>query len=207
MSSRHTERHPVSTVLAVCVGNVCRSPLTEQILASRIKTAGISGVELLSAGLGALVGAPMEPWPAALSREYGGEPQGAVGKKVTPEMVDAADLVLTMSRKQRDEFMSRYPNAARRTFTLAEFAKLIDELPQEASKSLQSWPIPGARQSVSELRALATSAAAVRHRAQLYGADDVQDPMGKSEAIHRDVALQIVTLSEKIVDGLAARLP
>ncbi|GLU61382.1 hypothetical protein [Paenarthrobacter ureafaciens] len=206
MSSRPTERHRISTVLAVCVGNVCRSPLTEQILASRIKTAGIAGVELLSAGLGALAGAPMEPWPAALSRENGGDPQGAVGKKITAEMVDAADLILTMSRKQRDEFMSRYPHATRRTFTLAEFARLLGELPQgDAGSSLLGWPDPGTSQNISGIRVLATSAAAVRHKVQLSGADDVPDPMGRSEALHRDVARQIAALSESIVDGLAAR--
>ena len=48
-------------VLVVCVGNVCRSPLGERLLAARLG----DGFEVTSAGVGALVGEPMDPEAAA----------------------------------------------------------------------------------------------------------------------------------------------
>ena len=44
-------------VLFVCVGNVCRSPLGELLLAPLLP----DGFEVSSAGVGALVGQPMAP--------------------------------------------------------------------------------------------------------------------------------------------------
>ena len=52
-------------ILFVCVGNVCRSPLGERLLAARLPA---DRFEVSSAGVGALAGAAMDPEAAATSR-------------------------------------------------------------------------------------------------------------------------------------------
>ena len=58
MSIRH--------VLTVCLGNICRSPMAEGLLA-----AAMPDCEVASAGLGALSGHPADPIAQALMQERG----------------------------------------------------------------------------------------------------------------------------------------
>lgn len=203
-------RRPPSTVLTVCVGNICRSPLAEQLLRARLEQAGLGDVELLSAGLRAVVGAPMEPWPAALSREYGGDPTGAVGKQLSAEIVGASDLVLTMTRSQRDDLVKRHPTAAQRTFTLAEFGRIIDALPRAEEGTTASdaplWGRPVDTVAGSAVSGVVRSASSARHLAPLAAEDDVRDPINQPEDVHRAVGRQIDDLTRRIAAGLTRRL-
>ena len=52
------------TVLAVCTGNICRSPAVERLLVAELGPG--SDVHVVSAGVGAVVGAPISPPMAAL---------------------------------------------------------------------------------------------------------------------------------------------
>ncbi|MFJ3958963.1 low molecular weight phosphatase family protein [Arthrobacter sp. NPDC090010] len=195
-----------STVLTVCIGNICRSPLAEQLLRAQLEQSGLKDFEFFSAGLQAVVGAPMEPWPAALSREYGGVPDGAVGKQIIEEIVGASDLILTMTLKQREELLKRYPSAAQRTFTLAEFARIITALPEAEAASVpwgSTASSSGPASAVSPLVSMATQA---RHLGRLSSSDDVPDPIGKEESVHRQVGEQIRGLTNEIAKAFSLRL-
>ncbi len=52
----------LATLLVVCVGNICRSPMAQALFRARLP-----GVDVQSAGLGALVGHPAEPFASAAS--------------------------------------------------------------------------------------------------------------------------------------------
>lgn len=208
--SAASARKPPSTVLTVCIGNICRSPLAEQLLRARLGQAGLSDFELLSAGLRAVVGAPMEPWPAALSQEYGGDPAGAVGRQISAEIVGASDLVLTMTRGQRDDLVKRYPTAAQRTFTLAEFGRILEALPPAEDSATATdaplWGQPTDAAAGSALSGVVRTASSSRHLAPLSAEDDVQDPINKPEDVHRAVGRQISELTQRIAAGLGRRL-
>lgn len=81
----------ISTVLVVCVGNICRSPLGERIL-----QAALPGVTVTSAGIGALVGQGADPLAAEVAAERGLSLDGHVARQFTPEMGAAQDLILVM---------------------------------------------------------------------------------------------------------------
>ena len=111
-------------ILVVCEGNVCRSPLAERLLARRLPEAAVS-----SAGTRAPVGAAMHPLTAAQLTRLGGDATGFAARALTQEDVVAADLVLTATKAVRAAVVEVEPRALRRTFTLLEFAALLDRAP------------------------------------------------------------------------------
>ncbi len=109
-------------VLYVCTGNVCRSPMAERLLRGAV--AGSAGVRAHSAGVGALVGQPMDAASAAALLERGVSPEGHRAQQVTGALVEHADLVLTAERAHRDQILNEVAGASRYTFTMREFARL-----------------------------------------------------------------------------------
>jgi protein-tyrosine phosphatase len=188
------------SILTVCTGNICRSPLAEQLLRARLVEAGFTGVEVGSAGLRAVVEAPMHVIPARISTRLGGDPSRARGQQLSTEIVAAADLLLTMTRAQRDDLVSRHPNAVHRSFTLVEFARLLGVI---GSSSAPVEPgTPAASVASERLQSLVASAARQRPAVRLTDDDDVTDPIGRSEDVHEAVGEQISLATSRIVFGL-----
>ncbi|WP_087485831.1 hypothetical protein [Brachybacterium massiliense] len=176
-------------ILVVCTGNICRSPLGEQLLRSRLDS--VHGIEVQSAGLDAVVGAPMDSSSAQWSRRFGGDPTTAVGQQLERSQIDASSLVLTMTVGQRDELVRRFPSAMLRTFTLAEFATVLP-LVVEGGGPVQAGEIPAAvRRCVQQ-----------RYRAELTPEDDVVDPIGADPEVHERAARHIDVLIRGIVEVL-----
>ena len=187
------------SILTVCTGNVCRSPLAEQLLRARLVEAGFTSVEVASAGLHAVVGAPMDTIPAQISSRLGGDPSRARGQQLTSEMVAASDLLLTMTRSQRDHLVSRYPSAVHRSFTLVEFARLLGPA-GGATASVADMAAPAA--ASERLQSVVASAGRKRPSVRLTDDDDVTDPIGRPDDVHEAVGEQISLATSRIVFGL-----
>lgn len=112
-------------VLLVCTGNTCRSPMGEGILRSLVPSG--SAVSVLSAGTGGPAGMPATDLAREVCASRGIDISGHLSRSVDQELIDDADLILAMTRWHADHIASTYPGAARRTFTLSEFAVGHDE--------------------------------------------------------------------------------
>ena len=173
---------PVSDfrVLFVCIGNVCRSPLGERLLASRLG----EGFEVSSAGVAAMVGQPMTPESAQHLAALGGSADGFAARQLVPALVDESDLVLTATRAIRSRVLEDSPGALRRTFTVLELAALLDVIGAETD--------PGA---------LVRTAADERSRAALEDYD-IPDPYGRGDEAHAVAADLMARAVERIAKAL-----
>ena len=96
MERTHTKR-----ILLVCTGNICRSPLAAALLQRALAQRGIDGLEVASAGTGAWDGAPVSEGAYLVGLERGLDLSAHRARLLTRELVEEADLVLTMARHHR----------------------------------------------------------------------------------------------------------
>ncbi len=122
--SDHTAAPPLS-ILFVCTGNICRSPIGERVLTGLAGRAGVP-VTSTSAGVGALNGQPIHPHASAVLVENGYDAAGFESRYLRPPMLVESDLVLCMSREHRAAAQQMAPARWKRVFTLTEFAALCD---------------------------------------------------------------------------------
>lgn len=105
-------------VLVVCVGNICRSPTAEHLLREAL---GDCGCTVSSAGLGALVGKPIEPTALAVLQRHGHTPAPHDACQLDDALLAEADLVLVMEKGHLQEIGRRAPQARGKTFLLGKW--------------------------------------------------------------------------------------
>ncbi len=84
-------------LLFVCTGNTCRSPMAEVIARRRVEELGWEHVEVRSAGVAAFDGSPASGGAVRAAARNGLDLGEHTSSLLTPELVDEADLILTMS--------------------------------------------------------------------------------------------------------------
>jgi protein-tyrosine phosphatase len=179
------------TLLAVCTGNVCRSPLAEALLAAGLGPAG--PVRVGSAGIRARAGAGVDPRMAARSTV---PIPGSAARQLVRHHVAGADLVLTMTRDQRRAVVTLLPAAVRRTFTLREFADL-------AGLAADSGVLTPGADPARSLGEVVAGAARLRARRPARPDDDIDDPFGAADDVYDRVALEIRAAVSAIVRAVA----
>ncbi len=83
-------------LLFVCTGNTCRSPLAEALARREAEQRGWEGVSVASAGTGAFTGSHASEGSLAAAESVGLDLSQHRSQPLTPELVEQADLVLTM---------------------------------------------------------------------------------------------------------------
>ncbi|MFO7606932.1 MAG: low molecular weight protein-tyrosine-phosphatase [Desulfurivibrionaceae bacterium] len=110
----------LSSILTVCTGNICRSPMAEILLRERLKE---EGVEVSSAGLMALVGQPADPLAIALLAERGLDAASHRARQITTEIATGAELILVMELWQQRDLEKNIPQVKGRIFRLGHWRK------------------------------------------------------------------------------------
>lgn len=159
------------SVLVVCTGNICRSPIAERVLQAALDAATPAGaprVRVVSAGTGAVVGHPVEPEAAAIVVRSGADPEGHAARQITATDVRDAALVLTATREHRSAVVRLVPAAVRRSFTVREAGRIAAARAGEVRGTDPAERLA----SLVDVLARARGSLAVREAEQ----DDVVDP-------------------------------
>lgn len=98
------------SILVVCVGNICRSPVAEGLLRRSLPSAKLS-----SAGLHAVVGHGAQSEMMELSEGIGLDLSSHRARQFTPAIGKENDLILVMERAHRDDISQIAPHLTART--------------------------------------------------------------------------------------------
>lgn len=185
-------------IMTICTGNICRSPLAQVILASRLADLGVT---VTSAGVRGLPSAPMTPEAVHLARHFGvaDELSGAHRSRYLIEsMLTAPDLILTMTRDHRRSLAELAPARLRSTFTVREFARLADNATDE---QLRAAADAAGADSGERLRAAAAFLASLRGLVLAPGDaddDDVVDPYRQPWEVYVESAEQLLPSLDRV---------
>src|SRR5580700_2643039 len=121
----------MKTILFVCTGNICRSPMAEGIFRHIMK--GRRDFQVLSAGIGAVEGQPPSPYAVQAVRELGIDISKQRSRMLTAGLVQEADYIFGMTHSHVDTVFLLYPKAAEKTFLLREFDDTLDVFEKDIS--------------------------------------------------------------------------
>lgn len=168
-------------ILAVCTANICRSPMVEILLRQRLDP---DVFDVASAGVQGWHQAPVDSMVVLELERLGARAEGFASRALDAEMVSDADLILTATRDHRSVVLGRHPGALRRTFTLREFAELVEDMIGVSSPA----------EMVAE---------AYRRRSEAGKDLDLPDPFRRPPDVHRVVADQIAAAVGVVAERLS----
>lgn len=124
------------SVLFVCTGNTCRSPMADGLakkLLSRMKGVGVdeleqAGVRVRSAGTMTGGGSPASAESVQVMSDSGVDLSGHQSTALTEDLIQDADAVYTMTESHRQAVLMLSPSAAEKTHRLDASADIIDPI-------------------------------------------------------------------------------
>jgi len=123
---RIIERMLRTTLLFICSGNTCRSPMAESLarvaMAKKLNVPPDDlekkGIIILSAGAFAMPGARATPQAVEAVKSMGADLTRHRSRPLTVELIHQADYIFTMSRSHASAVTALVPSASEKTMTL-----------------------------------------------------------------------------------------
>jgi len=109
----------VKSVLFVCTGNICRSPIAEGLFRRLIGNR--NDIEVLSAGVHAVRGQPPSLYAVQVCAEEGADIGDLRSQPLTAALVDRATHIFAMTGAHLETIQTVFPQGAEKSFLLREF--------------------------------------------------------------------------------------
>ena len=189
----------MTSILVVCTGNVCRSPIAEGLLRDALgQRFGDLAPHVSSAGTAGWEGEGAVRESIAAAAERGSDISGHVARRITGTMVEHATLIVAMAGEHRDAISRFDLDTAHKTFTLKELVRLLEDL-QPQGASTEPAPLVD--------RVAAADALRRRGFAGNPHDEDVVDPLGMPMESFRAIAWELDEWVRRLVDGLYGPVP
>lgn len=128
-------------ILFVCTGNTCRSNMAEALFRDILRKdprAHHLDIKIQSAGTGAVADLSSAPLAVEVLKDKGIDLSSHRTRALSPDMVERAGLIFTMSKQHRDEVLRMAPWAEDKVFVLKEFTDLNDLMKAALSSSVET---------------------------------------------------------------------
>jgi protein-tyrosine phosphatase len=196
-------------ILIVCTGNLCRSPMSEALLQSKLINEYpdlAEYIEVHSAGTSAIDGNPATSSAVQAMDLWGIDLEPHRASELTPELLEGADLVLAMAREHLLYIGRIEPRALNKSTTLKHLASssgaIISRLGDETVRDESE-----ARSRITRvLEVLKESVPPGDFIADIQSrSSDIIDPIGSSLRVYLGVAEDIESSLEESVRVLFGR--
>ncbi len=105
-------------ILTLCVGNICRSPISQALLAREFPRLSVR-----SAGLSAMVGKPADALACEVAVEHGLDLCQHRAQQVSAMLCQQSDLILVMEQSHKNWLEQLYPQVRGKAFRLGQFGQ------------------------------------------------------------------------------------
>lgn len=110
----------VRSILIVCQGNICRSPMAEGFFSYQLKNHR-SPIRVSSAGISALVNYPAEPTAQIVMKKNGIDISSHRARLLTIDLIRQTDLIFVMTDSQRVILERQFLTAKGKTYLLGHW--------------------------------------------------------------------------------------
>ena len=187
------------SILVICTGNVCRSPMAEGFLRTTLRRRfGDRAPAVASAGTSGWEGSGAMPESVDAAEERGVDISRHVARRLTRGDVYDSDVVIAMAAEHRDAVSRAMPEAEGRTFTLKELVRLLEALPAPTGP-LGADDLPDRVAKAEELR-----------RGGFAGNphdEDIVDPLGLPLESFRAIAWELDEWTARLAQSLYGSTP
>jgi protein-tyrosine-phosphatase/tRNA A37 threonylcarbamoyladenosine synthetase subunit TsaC/SUA5/YrdC len=126
ISNAEVRRATSMIILLVCTGNTCRSPMAQVLLQNKLKErfakffeADVPPAFALSAGTNASAGSNASHEAVQAMKSRGLDLTQHASRQVNQDLLQTADLVLTMTQNHRQAILSRWPHFSPKVMPLS----------------------------------------------------------------------------------------
>lgn len=130
----------MGSILMVCSGNLCRSPMAAGLLRNKLATEHPNGQHrVFSAGIWALDGQPASPNAVAVMAERGIDISDHIAHTIAAEDIAEADLILGMSHEHVEMIRNTWPQYEWKLFRLCEMSGKRKDIQDPYGGSLEAY--------------------------------------------------------------------
>ena len=114
----------IYTILFVCTGNTCRSPMAEGALRMLLEKERPGKARVMSAGISAASGFPATMYGAEAAKMWSVDLSRHQSQALTTRLIEEADLIFGLSQEHVREILRLSPAAGKRTYLFKNFPDL-----------------------------------------------------------------------------------